>query len=127
MRDPTAPAAQTEALASYLDAEPTDGAAPAAPKKPLALKPLLTPKSNRIATAAMPKFQAKAAGTPSGSGATTPTASDSTESLQATFNSNTVNEKADAAAASTVLAADHDESEVLLPSSAAPPPACLGK
>ena len=59
-RDPTAPAAQTEALAIFLAAEPTDGAAPAAPKKPLALKPLLTPKSKRIATKAMPKFKAKA-------------------------------------------------------------------
>ena len=60
VRDPTAPAAQTEALAIFLAAEPTDGAAPAAPKKPLALKPLLTPKSKRIATKAMPKFKAKA-------------------------------------------------------------------
>ena len=41
-------------------AEPTDGAAPAAPKKPLALKPLLTPKSKKKATNAMPKFKAKA-------------------------------------------------------------------
>ena len=55
-----APAAQTEALAIFLAAEPTDGAAPAAPKKPLALKPLLTPKSKRVATKAMPKFKAKA-------------------------------------------------------------------
>ena len=55
-----APAAQTEALAIFLAAEPTDGAAPAAPKKPLALKPLLTPKSKRVATNAMPKFKAKA-------------------------------------------------------------------
>ncbi len=55
-----APAAQTEALAIFLAAEPTDNAAPAAPKKPLALKPLLTPKSKRVATAAMPKFKAKA-------------------------------------------------------------------
>ena len=55
-----APAAQTVALAIFIAADPTEGAAPAAPKKPLALKPLLTPKSNRIATAAMPKFQAKA-------------------------------------------------------------------
>ena len=52
--------AQTEALAIFLAAEPTDGAAPAAPKKPLALKPLLTPKSKRVATKAMPKFKAKA-------------------------------------------------------------------
>ena len=56
----TAPAAQTEALAIFLAAEPTDGAAPAAPKKPLALKPLLTPKSKKCATKAMPKFKAKA-------------------------------------------------------------------
>ena len=60
VRDPTAPAAQTEALAIFLAAEPTDGAAPAAPKKPLALKPLLTPKSKRVATNMMPKFKAKA-------------------------------------------------------------------
>ena len=56
----TAPAAQTEALAIFLAAEPTDGAAPAAPKKPLALKLLLTPKSKKCATNAMPKFKAKA-------------------------------------------------------------------
>jgi len=60
VRDPTAPAAQTEALAIFLAAEPADGAAPAAPKKPLALKPLLTPKSKRVATNAMPKFKARA-------------------------------------------------------------------
>ena len=61
MRDPTAPATQTEELAIILDkAERTDGAAPAAPKQPLALKPLLTPKSKRVATNAMPKFKAKA-------------------------------------------------------------------
>ena len=53
-----APAAQTEALAIFLAAEPTDGAAPAAPKQPLALKPLLTPKSKKAATKAMPKFKA---------------------------------------------------------------------
>ena len=47
-------------LYSCARTEPTDGAAPAAPKKPLALKPLLTPKSKRIATKAMPKFKAKA-------------------------------------------------------------------
>ena len=61
MRDPTAPATQTEELAIILDkAERTDGAAPAAPKQPLALKPLLTPKSKKCATKAMPKFKAKA-------------------------------------------------------------------
>ena len=57
------PVAQTRALAIFLAADPTDGAAAAAaaaPKKPLALKPLLTPKGKRIATKMMPQFKAKA-------------------------------------------------------------------